>query len=394
MTNTEKKNLAVTACKVRMGVIEGTHGAKSGHPGGSLSASDLFTYLYFKEMNIDPKNPRWADRDRFVLSKGHTAPGLYAALAQRGYFPVEDLKTLRHIGTISEMTNVGASDAFKNLTTYSTSKDDVVNGVGALADRRNKIAQSIVDAASRNLQLNIDIRKLRAADSEALDQLSDGIGRYSNERQALERALSDLSRQVGGGSLDFSGSNFQDSISKVRMALNLLKNKLAEADRAIATRDQQIQRQKDELAGKDGQIIDLHKQLDAKSAQLNDLRVVLGIEKNEPLPMPWKPGSKEARRKVVGRVADVNSKYGYIAVSLGTDSTVSQPLGNKTGEINVNITPGLEMVVSRGDLEVPTSDFITKIKLTKVEKDCSIAEPIGVANGSVKVGDKVWFDIN
>lgn len=303
-------------------------------------------------------------------------------------------ETLRHIGTISEMTNVGASDAFKNLTTYSTSKDDVVNGVGALADRRNKIAQSIVDAASRNLQLNIDIRKLRAADSEALDQLSDGIGRYSNERQALERALSDLSRQVGGGSLDFSGSNFQDSISKVRMALNLLKNKLAEADRAIATRDQQIQRQKDELAGKDGQIIDLHKQLDAKSAQLNDLRVVLGIEKNEPLPMPWKPGSKEARRKVVGRVADVNSKYGYIAVSLGTDSTVSQPLGNKTGEINVNITPGLEMVVSRGDLEVPTSDFITKIKLTKVEKDCSIAEPIGVANGSVKVGDKVWFDIN
>lgn len=99
MTNTEKKNLAVTACKVRMGVIEGTHGAKSGHPGGSLSASDLFTYLYFKEMNIDPKNPRWADRDRFVLSKGHTAPGLYAALAQRGYFPVEDLKTLRHIGS-------------------------------------------------------------------------------------------------------------------------------------------------------------------------------------------------------------------------------------------------------------------------------------------------------
>ena len=85
------------ACKVRMGVIEGTHGAKSGHPGGSLSASDLFAYLYFKELNVDPKNPKWADRDRFVLSKGHTAPGLYAALALRGYFPVEDLPTLRHI---------------------------------------------------------------------------------------------------------------------------------------------------------------------------------------------------------------------------------------------------------------------------------------------------------
>ena len=97
MTSSEKKQLQVTACKVRMGVIESTHGAKAGHPGGSLSAAEVFTYLYFKEMNIDPKNPKWDDRDRFVLSKGHTAPGLYSVLAERGFFPVEDLPTLRHI---------------------------------------------------------------------------------------------------------------------------------------------------------------------------------------------------------------------------------------------------------------------------------------------------------
>ena len=99
MTASEKKQLMAAACKVRMGVIEGTHGAKAGHPGGSLSAADLFTYLYFKEMNVDPKNPQWEERDRFVLSKGHTAPGLYAALAEKGFFPVEDLPTLRHIGS-------------------------------------------------------------------------------------------------------------------------------------------------------------------------------------------------------------------------------------------------------------------------------------------------------
>ena len=97
MTNIDKHSLAVAACKVRMGVIESTHGAKAGHPGGSLSAADMFTYLYFKEMRIDPKNPKWDDRDRFVLSKGHTAPGLYSTLANRGFFPVEDLPTLRHI---------------------------------------------------------------------------------------------------------------------------------------------------------------------------------------------------------------------------------------------------------------------------------------------------------
>ena len=99
MTPKKKKQLQIAACMVRMGVIASTHSAKSGHPGGSLSAADLFTYLYFAEMNVDPKNPQWEDRDRFVLSKGHTAPGLYSALAQRGFFPVEDLVTLRHIGS-------------------------------------------------------------------------------------------------------------------------------------------------------------------------------------------------------------------------------------------------------------------------------------------------------
>ncbi|MBO6008144.1 MAG: transketolase [Lachnospiraceae bacterium] len=87
------------ANEVRKGIVTSTHAAKAGHPGGSLSAADVFTYLYFEEMNIDPKDPEKADRDRFVLSKGHTAPGLYAALANRGYFPVEDLTTLIKLGS-------------------------------------------------------------------------------------------------------------------------------------------------------------------------------------------------------------------------------------------------------------------------------------------------------
>ena len=99
MTELEKKQLMITACKVRMGIIESTHAAKCGHPGGSMSAADMLTYLYMKELNVDPQNPKWDDRDRFVLSKGHCAPGLYAALAYRGFFPVEDLLTLRKVGS-------------------------------------------------------------------------------------------------------------------------------------------------------------------------------------------------------------------------------------------------------------------------------------------------------
>ena len=98
MNKETKKMLSLNATKIRMGIIEGTHSAKAGHPGGSLSSADLFAYLYFAEMkNIDPKNPKAENRDRFVLSKGHCAPGLYSALALKGFFPFEDLKTLRHI---------------------------------------------------------------------------------------------------------------------------------------------------------------------------------------------------------------------------------------------------------------------------------------------------------
>ncbi len=95
-----KKSLQKTACKVRMGVIEGTFNAKSGHPGGSLSISDTLTYLYFNKMNVDPQNPDAPERDRFVLSKGHTAPALYSVLAQKGFFSVDELKSLRHIGAL------------------------------------------------------------------------------------------------------------------------------------------------------------------------------------------------------------------------------------------------------------------------------------------------------
>ena len=94
-----KLELQKTANEVRKGIVTAVHSAKSGHPGGSLSAADVFTYLYFEELNIDPKEPNKADRDRFVLSKGHTAPGLYSTLANRGYFPVEDLLTLRKLGS-------------------------------------------------------------------------------------------------------------------------------------------------------------------------------------------------------------------------------------------------------------------------------------------------------
>ena len=121
-----KLELQKTADEVRKGIVTSVHSAKAGHPGGSLSAADIFTYLYFEEMNVDPKNPKKEDRDRFVLSKGHTAPGLYSTLAVKGYFPVEDLVTLRHIGSYLQ----GHPD-MKNIPGVDMSSGSLGQGISA-----------------------------------------------------------------------------------------------------------------------------------------------------------------------------------------------------------------------------------------------------------------------
>lgn len=128
-----KLELQITANEVRKGIVTAVHSAKAGHPGGSLSAADIFTYLYFEEMNIDPKNPKKPDRDRFVLSKGHTAPALYGTLAEKGYFPVEDIKGFRHIDSYlqghPDMTKVPGVD----MSTGSLGQGVCVAGGMALA---------------------------------------------------------------------------------------------------------------------------------------------------------------------------------------------------------------------------------------------------------------------
>ncbi len=126
MDKATKKQLEITACKVRLGIIDSIHSAKAGHPGGSLSCTEILTYLYFKHMNIDPANPKMPNRDRFVLSKGHAAPALYSVLAQRGFFEVEKLTTLRQIGSILQ----GHPD-MKNIPGVDMSTGSLGQGISA-----------------------------------------------------------------------------------------------------------------------------------------------------------------------------------------------------------------------------------------------------------------------
>ncbi len=144
MTHQEQRQLALAACKIRMGVLTGTHSAKSGHPGGSLSAADMFAYLYHRELRIDPARPHWPARDRFVLSKGHAAPGLYAALAGRGFFPEEDLKTLRHIGSyLQGHPNMNSVPGVDDRFGYSGPAWDLLREFGLCADHIAEVAGEI-----------------------------------------------------------------------------------------------------------------------------------------------------------------------------------------------------------------------------------------------------------
>ena len=300
---------------------------------------------------------------------------------------------LRRIGSIVEMKNVPQEKNLKEMTTYSTAKDDVVNGAGDLISNRNKIVDRIVSSARANLNLTLDSNKLRAADQSELERFANRMNQFGKERRDFESALTEIYRQCNGqGTLNFSG-DFTGELNKVKQAVNAMKGKLDEANRTIAARNQEIQRQNNQIKQLNGQLDTAKKNLDEKVYQLESLRDVLGLNKDEKIPMPWKPGSPEARKTVVGRVVDVSSKYGFITIDLGTESTVPQQLGNKVGNVNIAMAPGLEMIVSRGDLEVPASEFITKVKITKVDKSCSIAEPFGEENGTVEIGDKVWFDI-
>ena len=155
----DKLRLQQIANEVRKGIIEGVHSAKAGHPGGSLSAADVFTYLYFEEMNIDPKEPVMEERDRFVLSKGHNAPGFYSVLAQRGFFPVEDLKTLRHTGSYLQ----GHPD-MKHIPGVDMSSGSLGQGISAAVGMA-------LSAKMDNRSYRVDRKSTRLNSSHTLEKL-------------------------------------------------------------------------------------------------------------------------------------------------------------------------------------------------------------------------------
>ena len=198
-----KQELQRKANEVRKGIVTAVHAAKAGHPGGSLSAADIFTYLYFEELNIDPKDPKKPDRDRFVLSKGHSAPGLYSALALRGYFPVEDLKTLRHLGSylqggttqltaglgqLGSQLSDGSAKLSANSGSLRSGASQVASGASQLASGASTLANGTSSLASGASELNSGASTLASGAST----LASGASTLANGTSSLASGASDL----------------------------------------------------------------------------------------------------------------------------------------------------------------------------------------------------------
>lgn len=298
---------------------------------------------------------------------------------------------LRRIGSSVEMKNLGNADALRNLNTYSTRKDDVINAVGDTINRRNGVIDNFARIANGSLKIRLDSRKLRNGDRNEFSKFENALRGVGDRRNTYESGL----RQAGGHAgknVNFPASgDYKAPTRTVIGAVNDLKNrynattkKLNDANRTIRARDNTIKQ-------RDGVISNLRKTLARKDEQLNDLKRALGLDLSQDLPAPWKKGSIEARRAILGKVIMVDPHYGYLSTDLGKDTVVIQQIGNKTSEVNPEIVPGMELVVARGSLADGSSKFIARIKLEKVDAGCSIANiPEGVTD--IQVGDIVYFE--
>ena len=297
---------------------------------------------------------------------------------------------LRRVGSSVDMKNLGTAEAFRNLNTYSTRKDDVINAVSDTMKKRNGVIDNFARVAGSRLKVRLDARKLREGDRGEFGKFETALRSMEERRNTYETGL----RQAGGHagkSVSFPASgNFKTPTQTVVGAVGALKNrynttarKLDEANRTIRTRDNTIRQ-------RDGVISNLRKTLARKDGQLNNLKRALGIDVSQELPTPWKKGSEEARRAILGKVIMVDEHYGYLSTDLGKDTVVTQQIGNKTAEINPDIVPGLELVVARGSLKDGDSEFVARIKLEKVDAGCSIANiPEGA---DIEVGDIVYYE--
>lgn len=298
-------------------------------------------------------------------------------------------KALHGIGRVVDVRNLGNESAFRAVDTYAQNKDAVVRGVGDCLDRRDAVYRKLAEEASK-IGGSVDTRALASNGVPALSNFSNAINQTRTRRSVYENNLKLIGSYVNVSSSDFGDSGYRSSVQRIANGVNNLCGRYTEKTRELDRVRGELVSLKSELKQRDVRIQGLNKVVSDRDYTISSYKSALGVAEDAEPPVPWRPGSKEVRAKTVGEVVKVNSEYGYIAINLGTKSTVKQPLGLKEFEVNPQIEKGMEMVVARGSLDDDAA-FVTRIKLDEVGDDCSTAN-IPAGSKSIKVGDIVYFD--
>ncbi len=296
---------------------------------------------------------------------------------------------LRRIGAVVEMPKLGSEEAFRSVATYGANKDAVVRGVSQAVERRDAVYAALARSAA-TIGAKLDVRALARNGQSALSPLSKALGQLRDRRQVYESNLRLIGTHVNVQSNDFSERNYRKSAQRTSSGVEKIRRDFDAKTAALDEVRRNLLNLQAELKNRDVKISELNDKIADNLYTIRSYKSALGVPEDEEPPVPWRPGSREVRAKTVGEVVKVNPEYGYIAINLGRNTLVKQPLGTKTFDVNPMITKGMEMVVARGRLD-DNAAFISRITLDEIGDECSTAN-IPAGSNPIKVGDIVYFD--
>ncbi len=337
-----------------------------------------------QELSVDALNATaYADLDSKLAKLSAQAKDLAAVRTRLA-------ESLRQVGKAVGNNSVDAK-ALSAVKGGEEQANKVVQAVGQYQQRHDKLAGDVVGAAGK-LGAELNVNDVKNGANNALAPMLRQVDILKDRHTAYEGGFNRIGSTTGAGGID--NRDAKASISKIAGSVDKLKNdlsstngELASARETIASRDSQINSMKNQIAKFQSTLKD-------QQAVINTQKKALGIADDQEMPKEWATGSPEARRAVLGRVLAVNEKFGYISIDLGSDSRVKQQIGERTIEVNPEIKTGLIMMVSRGKLDRERSEYTAKVKVIKVDENCTIAEPEEASSRTIQTGDYVWFADN
>ena len=360
----EKMATAINGASVSMDRTSGTQIAKS------LTPAEL---SHEKYSELDSKLAKLASQTKQIV-------------AER-----DDMAdALRRVGLTARVKNLGSDAEFRGVATYRANVDNVTSGVSRTMQKRDLLCRELAKLSSSVLGITVNPVALGEGDSAELAKLAGALNLAKNRRRAYESALRAIGTHANVSNHDVSDSNYSRSVENISQGVAKVRRDAEAANASLDNARRELVSAKAELRRSQSEVASLNKKVDDLNYDINKYKVALGVAKENPVPVPWRPGSSEVRANTVGEVVKVDNSYGYIAINLGKNTLVTQPLGEKSITVNPMITRGMEMVVARGKLS-DNAEFVARIKLDEVGDECTTANIPAGAN-KIKVGDIVYFD--